>query len=205
MTVGEMAQMINTERRLGADLTVVKMENWRRSMWFDETNQTWINPSPNMRSLTQATLYSGIGLLEYTNLSVGRGTETPFEVVGAPWIEGLKLALYLNQRNLAGVRFIPVKFKPDASVYKNEDCGGINILITDRNKFDSVKTGLEVAYAIRNLFTDKWKIDRYGGLWLNGDVYEQFKQGVSPLEIEKSWQFQLESFKKRRAAFLLYQ
>lgn len=204
MTVGEIGQLINSERKIGADVTVIKMDNWQRSMWFDETNQTWINPSPNMRSLTQAILYSGIGLMEFTNLSVGRGTNTPFEVVGAPWIDGQKLALYLNQKNLAGVRFIPVKFKPNASVHKDEDCNGINIIITDREKLDSVKTGLEIAYAIRNLFPNDWKIERYASLWLNSSVFEQFKEGKSPTDIEKSWQTQLENFKKRRASYLLY-
>jgi Uncharacterized protein conserved in bacteria len=127
LTIGELGQMINAERKIGADVRVIKMENWQRSMWFDEIGQTWTNPSPNMRSLTEATLYPGIGLLETTNVSVGRGTDTPFEVVGAPWIDGRKLAGYLNERNLKGVRFVPVRYRPNASVFKDEDCGGINI------------------------------------------------------------------------------
>src|SRR5205807_6347489 len=110
-------------------------ENWRRAMWFDSTNLSWINPSPNMRSLTEAALYPGIGLLETTNVSVGRGTDTPFEVIGAPWLDGQKLASYLNARRIPGVRFIPVSLKPNASVFKNEECGGLNIVITDRSNF----------------------------------------------------------------------
>ncbi|MGH9819448.1 MAG: exo-beta-N-acetylmuramidase NamZ domain-containing protein, partial [Pyrinomonadaceae bacterium] len=123
LTIGELGQMMNAERRMGADLRVIKMEGWSRSMWFDETGQTWINPSPNMRSLTEATLYPGIGLLETTNVSVGRGTDTPFEVVGSPWIDGQKLAKYLNERNLKGVRFVPMRDKPNASTFKDQDCG----------------------------------------------------------------------------------
>ncbi len=135
LTIGELGQMMNAERKIGADLRVIKMEDWSRAMWFDETGQTWVNPSPNMRSLTEATLYPGIGLLETTNLSVGRGTDTPFEVIGAPWLDGQKLAKYLNERSLPGVRFIPVRFKPNASVFKDEELGGVNIVITDRKAF----------------------------------------------------------------------
>ncbi len=204
MTVGELARMMNAERKIGADLTIIKMENWSRAMWFDETNQNWVNPSPNMRSLTQATLYSGIGLLEYTNLSVGRGTDTPFEVIGAPWLDGQKLALLLNQRNLAGVRFVPVKYKPNASVFKDQDCGGINIVITEREKFKPVRVGLEIASALRILFPNDWKIDNYSRLWLNAEVFEKFKQGKSVEEIEKSWTEKLNAFKTRRASYLHY-
>src|SRR5204862_6825746 len=126
--------------------------NWSRSMWFDETGQTWVNPSPNMRSLTEATLYPGIGLLETTNVSVGRGTDTPFEVVGAPWIDGQKLALNLNGRNLNGVRFVPIRYKPSGSTFKGEDCGGVNMIITNRDTFNSVRTGIEIATALRKLY-----------------------------------------------------
>ncbi|MEO7672619.1 MAG: exo-beta-N-acetylmuramidase NamZ domain-containing protein, partial [Pyrinomonadaceae bacterium] len=157
MTIGEPGQMMNAERKIGADLRVIKMENWSRSMWFDETGQTWINPSPNMRSLNEATLYPGIGLLETTNLSVGRGTDTPFEVIGAPWLDGRKLAEYLNQRHLKGVRFVPIRFKPDASVFKGEDVGGVNIIITNRNEFRAVRTGIEIAAALRKLYSNAWQ------------------------------------------------
>ncbi len=204
MTVGEIANMMNVERKIGADLSVIKMENWSRTMWFDETNQTWVNPSPNMRSLTEATLYPGIGLLETTNLSVGRGTDTPFEVIGAPWLDGQKLANYLNQRNLAGVRFVPIKYKPNASVFKDQDCGGINIVITEREKFKPVRIGIEIAVALRTLFPNDWKVDNYNRLWVNSEVFEIFKRGESPENIEKVWADELEAFRKRRASFLLY-
>ena len=204
LTIGELGLMMNSERKIGADVKVIKMENWTRSMWFDETNQMWINPSPNMRSLTEATLYPGIGLLETTNLSVGRGTDTPFEVVGAPYIDGRKLAQYLNERNLPGVRFVPVKFKPKASVFKDESLGGINIIITDRNVLESVGTGIEIAVALRKLYPNEWQVDKYARLLVSGEILEKVKAGNSSEEIEKSWRKGLDEFAKRRASFLLY-
>lgn len=204
LTIGELGQMMNTERKIGADLKIVKMENWSRSLWFDQTNQTWINPSPNMRSLTEAALYPGIGLLETTNVSVGRGTDTPFEVVGAPYIDGRKLAEYLNGRNVKGVRFVPIKFKPNTSVFKDENLNGINIIITDRDAFNSVKTGIEIAAALRKLYPTDWQVEKFSRLLVNAAILEKLKAGNTPEEIEKAWQNSLEEFKKRRASFLLY-
>lgn len=204
LTIGELGQMMNGERKIGADLRVIKMEGWTRSMWFDETGQTWVNPSPNMRSLTEATLYPGIGLLETTNLSVGRGTDTPFEVVGAPWLDGRNLAQYLNERKIAGVRFVPIRFKPNASVFKDEDLGGINIVITDRNAFNSVRTGIEIACALRKLYTKEWNADRYARLLVNAKVLEAISRGDSPIEVEKLWQSQVPTFLNRRDRYVLY-
>ena len=204
LTIGELGLMMNSERKIGANVQVIKMENWSRSMWFDETNQTWINPSPNMRSLTEATLYPGIGLLETTNVSVGRGTDTPFEVVGAPYIDGRNLAEYLNERNIKGVRFVPVKFKPNASVFKDENLGGINLIITDRDAFQSVETGIEIAAALRKLYPNEWQVDKYSKLLVNTEILDKIKAGNLPEEIEKAWQSKLDEFKKRRASFLLY-
>lgn len=204
LTIGELGTMMNEERKIGADLRVVKMENWSRSQWFDETSQTWINPSPNMRSLTQATLYPGIGLLEFTNLSVGRGTDTPFEVVGAPWIDGQRLASFLNERRLPGVAFVPVRYKPRASVFKDENCGGINIVITDRARFRSVRTGLEIAVALRKLYPQEWQIERYDRLLVNRQIFEMVKLGDEAERIERAWAELLAEFGRRRARFLLY-
>ena len=204
LTIGELGQLFNKQRNIGADLRVIKMEGWRRSMWFDETSLTWINPSPNMRSLTEATLYPGIGLLETTNVSVGRGTDTPFEVVGAPWIQGDKLADYLNQRSIPGVRFVSLRFKPNASVFKNEDCGGFNIVITDRSAFRPLLTGIEIASALRQLYPMDWKIDSYLRLLVNANTLERLKRGDSPRDIVASWNAQLEEFRRLRAEFFLY-
>jgi uncharacterized protein YbbC (DUF1343 family) len=204
LTVGELARLFNQQRKIGCDLRVIKMDGWRRNLWFDATNLEWINPSPNMRSLTEATLYPGVGLLETTNVSVGRGTNTPFEVVGAPWIKGAELAGYLNRRNLAGVRFVPLRFTPNTSVFKDETCSGINIVITDRSKFRPVRTGIEIAAALRQLYPNDWKVDSYLRLLVNAATLERLKRGDPPDAIERSWASSLEDFQRARAAVLLY-
>jgi uncharacterized protein YbbC (DUF1343 family)/CubicO group peptidase (beta-lactamase class C family) len=204
MTIGELAQLFNRQRKIGADLRVIKMEGWRRSMWFDETNLTWINPSPNMRSLTEATLYPGIGLLETTNLSVGRGTDTPFEIIGAPWIQGDKLAETLNQRAIPGVRFVPLRFTPKASVFKDEPCGGVNIIITDRATFKPVVAGIEIATTLRRLYPSEWKVDSYLRLLVNSETLERLKRGDSAKDIVGSWNDKLAEFRRARAEVLLY-
>ncbi|MDX6692512.1 MAG: hypothetical protein QOF02_115 [Blastocatellia bacterium] len=204
MTIGELARLFNDTRKLGCDLRIVKMENYRRSMWFDSTNLTWVNPSPNMRSLTEATLYPGVGLLETTNLSVGRGTDTPFELVGAPWLDGQQLASLLNERGLAGVRFIPVRFTPKSSVFKNEECGGVNIVITDRAQFRPVLVGLEIAVALRRLYPSEWKVDDYARLLVNQQTLERVKRADTPEEIARSWATALNDFRRARSRALLY-
>ena len=204
MTMGELARLFNEQRKIGCDLRVVQMENWRRGMWLDATGQTWVNPSPNMRSLTEATLYPGVGLLETSNVSVGRGTDTPFEVVGAPWIDGRRLAAHLNGRGLAGVRFVPVRFKPNASVYKGEELGGVNVVVTDRARFRPVRTGIEMAVALRRLYPNDWKVDSYARLLVNADTLERVKRAEEPDAIERSWQPRLAEFRRARARVLLY-
>jgi uncharacterized protein YbbC (DUF1343 family)/CubicO group peptidase (beta-lactamase class C family) len=204
LTTGELAQMFNAEKRIGADLRVIKMENWSRAMWFDETGQTWVNPSPNMRSLTEATLYTGIGLMEYTNISVGRGTDTPFEWIGAPWMDGQKLAAALNSKNIPGVRFVPVRFTPNASVFKGEQCSGINIVIIDRQLFKPVRTGIEIAVALHKLFPADWKLEKYLNLIVNQESFDKLKAGDTADEIEKASQQKLDEFRRRRASLLLY-
>jgi len=204
LTVGELAGLYNDERKIGCDVRVIRMENWRRAMWFDATGLIWVNPSPNMRSLTEAALYPGIGLLETTNLSVGRGTDTPFEVIGAPWLDGQKLASHLNGRKIAGVRFMPIRFTPKSSVFKNEDCSGVNIVITDRSRFQSVLTGLEIAVALHQLFPAEWKVESYSRLLVNAGALERLKRGDSVEGITGSWTTALESFRRVRARVLIY-
>ena len=204
MTTGELAQLYNQQRKIGCDLRIIKMEGWRRAMWYDSTNLVWVNPSPNMRSLTEATLYPGIGLLETTNISVGRGTNTPFELVGAPWLDGQKLAARLNERRIAGVRFVPVRFTPNASVFKGEECGGINLIITDRAQFRPLRAGLEIAVALRSLYPNEWKIDGLQRLLANADTLDRIRRGDSPEEIMRSWNDSLEEFRRARAQALIY-
>ena len=205
LTVGELAQLYVRDRKIQCELHVIKMEGWKRSMWFDETSQTWVNPSPNMRSLTEATLYPGVGLLETTNVSVGRGTDTPFELVGAPWIQAGKLADYLNQRSLPGVRFVPVNFTPNASVFKGEMCGGVNIIVTDRTAFQPLLTGIEIAVGLRRMYPSEWKVDSYDRLLVNSATLDRIKRGESAREIVNSWNGQLEEFRQSRAGILLYE
>jgi uncharacterized protein YbbC (DUF1343 family)/CubicO group peptidase (beta-lactamase class C family) len=204
MTIGELARLFNEQRKIGCDLRIVEMERWRRAMWFDATGQTWVNPSPNMRSLTQATLYPGVGLLETTNVSVGRGTDTPFELVGAPWLDGQRLASYMNERRLAGVRFVPVRFTPRASVFQGEECGGVNLVVTDRTQFNPLKTGLELAVALRRLYPADWQVEKYSRLLANADTLERLKRGETAEAIISAWQPRLEEFRRARASVLIY-
>lgn len=204
MTVGELARMFNEEQEIGVDLTVVPVENWNRADYFDATGQMWINPSPNMRNLNQAVLYPGIGLLETTNLSVGRGTDTPFEIIGAPWMDGRQLAAHLNRADLPGVRFVPIEFQPDASKYAGVICQGINIIVTEREKFESVRTGLTIAVHLRKLFPELWEVKSLNRLLANTQVRDAILDGDSFTEIERSYQPRLEEFRKRRKIFLMY-
>jgi uncharacterized protein YbbC (DUF1343 family) len=204
MTVGELARLFNSERKLGAALTVVPCAGWRRNEWFDATGLTWSNPSPNMRSLTEATLYPGIGLLETTNVSVGRGTDTPFEVIGAPWMDGRRLAERLNGRGLLGVRFIPIRFTPRSSVHQGAACGGVNIIITNRERYECLRTGIEIAAAIRDLFAKDWKIEQIDRLLVNRRVFGAFRKGAGYDVLQRLWKPDLDAFLRMRGKYLLY-
>jgi len=196
--------MFNDELKIGADLHVVPVEGWRRSDFFDSTGLLWINPSPNMRNLNEALLYPGVGLLETTNLSVGRGTDTPFEIVGAPWLDGQRLTGALNRAGLAGVRFIPTFFTPTSSKFKDERCGGVQIIVTDRQRLLPVRMGLEMARQLRKLFPDGWQIKDYNRLLENAAVLKAVSDGKAVSEIESLYQPDLEAFLKRRSRFLIY-
>ena len=204
MTVGELAQMFNSERTIGAKLTVVKMEGWMRGDWYDSTGMTWINPSPNMRDLTEATLYPGLGMIEGTNVSVGRGTDTPFELLGAPWIVPTALAQYLNAREIGGVRFVPTSFTPSASIYMGEKCGGLNIVVTDRDALDAPELGLELAAALHHLYPGEYKLAALDGLMRNRSTLDALAAGEDPRRIAEDWQDALESFETLRSKYLLY-
>ena len=204
LTVGELARLYHGEKGLKNDLQVVKTEGWQRGDYWDSTNLTWINPSPNMRSLTQALLYPGIGLLEFTNLSVGRGTDTPFEIIGAPWMDGRKLAAELNARDLPGIRFIPVRYTPHSSVHANTSCGGVNFHLLCRNRFVPVLTGLAIADTLKRLFPNDWDPKRYDRLLANKPSYEALMGGAKAETLVASWQSQVEGFRNRRRPCLLY-
>lgn len=204
MTVGELAQLFRHERDLTLDLTVVRVEGWRRSDFFDRTGLLWVNPSPNMRNLTQALLYPGIGLLETTNLSVGRGTDTPFEVVGAPWMDSRPFAAALNAASLPAVRFVPIRFTPASSKFAGEECGGVFIIITDRDRFDPLATGWEVARQLRLLYPDTWNIAAYNGLLGDQAVWTKLDQGGTREELAELYRDELREFMVRRLPWLLY-
>ncbi len=204
MTMGELAKMFNAERNLNAKLTVVPMEGWQRGDWFDSTGLTWVNPSPNLRSVTESALYPGVALIEGTNVSVGRGTDSPFELVGAPWMKGRELAAYLNGRGIAGVRFVPVSFTPSESIYGGQKCEGVNVVLTDRNALDAPELGIELASALRKLYAADWKIERIMALLANQAVYDALVAGQDPRRIAQDWQEELEKFEKVREKYLIY-
>jgi uncharacterized protein YbbC (DUF1343 family) len=204
MTAGELAQMFRTEMKIDVDLQIIPVEGWMREDLLDATGLTWTNPSPNMRCLNQALLYPGVGLLEMTNLSVGRGTETPFEVIGAPWIQERQLAADLNASMLPGVSFVPVRFTPTSSKFPNESCGGVNIIITDRAAFNPLQTGIQLMCSLRKLYPDDWQTKNLNRLLSSAKVRDAVLAGKSVAEIESLWQEERAAFKTRRAAFLIY-
>jgi uncharacterized protein YbbC (DUF1343 family) len=204
MTLGELARLFNAENRIGAALTVVSMTNWDRSLWFDETGQPWINPSPNMRNLLQATLYPGIGAFEGTNISVGRGTDTPFEQIGAPWIDGVRLAEALNARGLPGIRFYPVRFTPASSQYAKEECQGVFMVVTDRAALRPVRVGLELAAMLFRLYGSKYELDAAERLFGSKENLTRIKAGDDPAAIAASWAAGEARWRLLRAKYLLY-
>ena len=180
------------------------MEGWRRGDLYDRTNLTWVNPSPNLRSLGAALLYPGVGLLETTNVSVGRGTERPFEWIGAPWIDGRKLAAALAEEGLPGVRFVPLRLTPSASVHKGKVCGGVQIFVDHWAELRPVRTGLAIAGTLRRLYPDDWKVDRFDVLLGHKATWQGVKDGVGYRELEKGWQETLGRFVDLRSKYLLY-
>jgi uncharacterized protein YbbC (DUF1343 family)/CubicO group peptidase (beta-lactamase class C family) len=204
MTIGELAALFNAERKIGADLTVVKMAGYSRDLWYDETGLLWVNPSPNLRSVTEAALYPGVGLIETTNVSVGRGTDTPFEQFGAPWMDGPRVAATLNARGIPGVRFTPVRFTPSSSVFKGESCSGVRITVVNRDALNAVALGFHVATALRDLHPKDWKANRFSRLLVNAAALARFTRGETAGEITGAWAAGAMEFEKRRAAFLLY-
>ena len=204
MTLGEVARMVNAERGFGADLTVIPVEGWSRSQWFDEFGQPWTNPSPNMRSLAAAALYPGVGLLE-SAISVGRGTDTPFEVIGAPYVTNdVRFAAELNRAGLPGVRFHAVRFTPTYSTFKDKPCGGARIVITDRDALNAVDVGLTIATTMQRLYGTNFAADKMQVLLREPSVLAGIKSGKTAAELKASWAADLEAFKKRREPFLLY-
>lgn len=213
MTLGELARLFNAERKFGADLVVVACENWQRDQWFDQTGLPWVNPSPSMRSLTAATLYPGLCLLESTSISMGRGTLKPFEQIGAPFVDGQKLAAEMNRAGLPGVRFEAVKFTPQMAFYsgpatslkyRDQECGGVRAILTDRDRCDVVDIGIELARVLQRLHPDKFKVDDMGRLLGDDETLNAIKAGESLATIKARWAKAQAAFDERRREALLY-
>jgi uncharacterized protein YbbC (DUF1343 family) len=205
LTAGELARMICGEDGVRADLHVVACEGWRRAELFDRTGLPWVNPSPNMRRLSQALTYPGIGLLEGTNLSVGRGTDTPFEILGAPWCDGVKLAAALRAANLPGVAFVPVRFTPTASKFRGVECGGVHVLPTDWSTFQPVRTGIHVACALHALHANEWDTKKLDWLLKHPPTHDAILAGDAADAIAAKWAAELDLFRMRKKPFLLYE
>lgn len=204
MTIGELARLFNAEKKIGARLHIVGMRYYDRASWFDQTGFTWVPPSPNLRRLEQAVLYPGVAMVEGANVSVGRGTETPFELLGAPWIDGKALGQYLGSRGIAGVRFEAATFTPSEAIFAGQQCNGVRIRLTDRGRLDSPLLGIELAAALHRLHGDSFKIDRTLGLMGSRESLDAIKAQRDPREIARAWSPPLEGFRQRRERHLLY-
>ncbi len=204
MTVGELAKMFNKESGIGAKLHVIRMRGYDRDDWYDQTGLPWVNPSPNLRSLKEMVLYPGVALVEGANVSVGRGTRTPFELLGAPWIKAARLASYLNKRRIRGVGFKPANFVPKADRYKNRECHGVRLILLDRKRLDPSALGVEIISALHRLFKKKFHLSETLSLIGSRKVLQLIKEGRSPSSIEGRWQRQLARFRQLREKYLLY-
>jgi uncharacterized protein YbbC (DUF1343 family)/CubicO group peptidase (beta-lactamase class C family) len=205
MTLGELARYDNEQLHLHAPLTVVAMKGWQRGDWFDSTGLTWVNPSPNLHDMEESTLYPALGLVETTNISVGRGTDTPFELFGAPWIDGRALAQFLNRRDLPGVRFYAVEFTPAKPYpYADQLCHGVRILVTDRNDLDAPELGVEIASAMHRFYPDEFQLQKMNTLLADRKVLDEIAGGDDPEYIAEGWQAELKEFERLRRAALIY-
>ncbi|MBQ97181.1 MAG: hypothetical protein CMP30_04180 [Roseibacillus sp.] len=204
MTAGELAKLYQSELYPELDLLVVPLRHWKRSMRFDETGLPWVKPSPNMPNLAAATLYPGIGLLEFTNLSVGRGTSLPFEIVGAPYIVADDLALHLTSRKLPGLEFVPIRFTPESSVFEGEECGGVRILLKDPSLCESPRLGLALGQALRKLYPDHWETGKLNTLLCHPSTERAILNQHPHASIVMEWEKDLDCFRERCRNFLLY-
>ena len=204
MTLGEMAQMFNAENKIGCDLHVIRMRNWSRRDLFDDTGLPWVNPSPNLRSAQAGILYPGLEILEAGGVSVGRGTDKPFERLGAPWIHSAEFVGYMNRRSIPGVRFSPDRFTPESGLYKGEICEGAKVLLADKSSLQSMRMGMEIAAALAKLYPGKFELANMIELVGNAATIKRLTEGDSPSGIVSSWGADLEIFRKLRAKYLLY-
>jgi len=204
LTIGELAQLFNEENHIQCDLHVIAMKNWRRNYFYEETGLRWLPPSPNLRTLKGSVLYPGLEILQNGGVSVGRGTEAPFEEFGAPWMHGEDVAARLNDRHIAGVRFVAADFIPVAGLYAAERCGGVAIRVLDKRAVRSMIMGMEIASVLRRLYQDHFDVQKMLFLVGNEQTIRQLQDGVSVTEIVKGWDADLKTFELRRRKYLLY-
>jgi uncharacterized protein YbbC (DUF1343 family) len=205
LTMGELARLFNAERGIGANLSVVAMKNWRRDAWFDETGLAWIVPSPNMRNLIAAALYPGIGSLEQTNVSVGRGTDSPFEQLGAPWIDGAALAAALDARAIPGISFYPVTFTPAAGAkFGGQACGGVFMLVTNRDALRPLRVAVEIASALSRAYGDRFRLEDAATQLGSKATIQNIRAGEEPASVVQSWSADERAWMATRAKYLLY-
>jgi uncharacterized protein YbbC (DUF1343 family)/CubicO group peptidase (beta-lactamase class C family) len=204
MTVGELARMFRDERRIAVDLTVIELRNWKRDLWFDRTGLRWVDPSPNMRSLEAATLYPGVCLLEAAEVSVGRGTAAPFEMFGAPYIDGEVLAAEIARAELPGLTVTPVRFTPQSSMFRDEECGGVELNVTERTAFRPVEAGIVFAAALHRLYPAQFTLEKVDALLRHPPTIAALRAGRPLAEVRALWQEDLDLFLTRRARYLLY-
>ena len=204
MTMGELAQMFNSENKIGADLHVIAMRDWHRREFYDMTGLAWIAPSPALRTLRESILYPGIEILQAAGVSVGRGTPTPFELLGAPWIDSTALMTELNRRQLKGVRFAAAEFTPAGGLYSGVLCKGISIDLPDRNSFRPVAAGLQIAAILHSLYPTQFHVEKMIELLGSRSAVDGLARGEDPKEIEARWAADLDKFRTMREKYLLY-
>jgi len=204
MTIGELARYFNSANGIGAELHVIEMQGWHREFYYSDTGQLWVNPSPNMRGMDAAILYPGICLLERTGVSVGWGTDRPFEIVGAPWIEPRRFAAALREARPAGVDFVPVYFTPEERKHSGKECGGVGISITNREKIHSVLVGLTIISVLSRLYPDNFEMDSVMYFLGNTEAMQRLRSGMSPAEVLQAGRKEFEEFMDKRRDFLIY-
>jgi uncharacterized protein YbbC (DUF1343 family) len=204
LTIGELAQLFNTENHIGADLHVIAMRNWHRNYFFESTGIKWIPPSPNLRTIKGSILYPGIEILQNAGVSVGRGTQAPFEEFGAPWLNGEEVAAALNERHLPGLHFTAQPFIPIVGLYSGQRCGGVAVRISDRFSVRSMRMGVEIAAILQKLYPKQFDPEKLLLLIANSDTIQQLQASVAPEKIVASWSTALSGFDQIRRKYFLY-
>ena len=204
MTIGELAKLLNSEHNINAKLTVVPLKGWMRGDWFDSTGAMWVSPSPYLRNLDEAILYPGVGLLELTNVSVGKGTDGPYQMIGAPWIRAVELAAALNARKIEGVRFVPVQFTPASGTLAHQQCSGVQILVINRETVDSAELGLELVAALKKFYPQQFEMEKVADVLANQAAFRALQAGEDPRRIADDWRDRLDRFMAIRAKYLIY-